>query len=92
MENSIEKFIHIEEEHLVGFECKAPQVLVEIDMENGFPKEIEVIWEAGYFLQKLDYWWVPFRCHKCWETGHSKDQSGSVEPRLARIWALRLLL
>ena len=33
--NSIGKFILIEEEHLMGFERKAPQVLVEIDLEEG---------------------------------------------------------
>ena len=65
MENFIGKFIHIEDSHLMGFDRKVPHVLVEMEMENGLPKDLEVVWEGGTFMQKLDYWRVPFQFHRC---------------------------
>ena len=50
-------------------------------MENGLPKELEVVWEGGSFVQKLDYWRVSFQCHCCRGTIHSKENCFSSRQR-----------
>ena len=55
MVNAIRKLIHIEEEQVIGFEWKSPQVLVEMDTVARVPEELEIVWEGDSFVQKLDY-------------------------------------
>ena len=42
--NSIGRFILIKDDQLLGFDQRAPWMLVEIDMEEGLIEEIKVIW------------------------------------------------
>ena len=41
--NIIEKFVLIEEEQLMAAESKLPRMLVEINVEDGLPEEMEVV-------------------------------------------------
>ena len=54
--NSIGHFILVEEaETLVVADKRLPRVLVEVDISERILVEVEVIWNEGYFTQKLDY-------------------------------------
>ena len=70
--SSLGTFILMEDEHLFGCECSMPHMLVDLDVSEGLPVDMEIIWEKGSIIQKLDYWRVAFCCHTCQETGHSK--------------------
>lgn len=71
--NSIGRFILIEDEVLLSSDRRAPRTLVEMDTGDGLPGDLEVQWDGGSFVQRLDYWKVPFRCHLCRLIGHSQD-------------------
>ena len=70
--NSIDTFLLIEDEQLLGFERSSPRVLVDMDLSHGLPNDLEVIWEGGSFIQHLDYWRIAFRCHHCILNSHAK--------------------
>lgn len=53
--NTIGIFILIEDEQLMGFERNALRTLVDIDLGDGLPEELDVVWEVGTFIQPLDY-------------------------------------
>ena len=56
----------------MGFERTTAQILVDMDLTEGFPVEMDIIWDEGIFVQKIDYWKVAFHCHCYRQTGHSK--------------------
>ena len=58
--NSIGRFVLTNEEQLLSSERKIPHMLVDMDVEKGLPEEVEVIWDGGSFIQRLDYWKIPF--------------------------------
>lgn len=68
--NSIGRFILIQESTLIATDCQIPMVLVDIDSTEGLPKEGEVRWEVGAFIQRLDYWRIPFSCFRYHKSGH----------------------
>ena len=70
--NSIDTFLLIEDEQLLGFERSSPRVLVDMDLSHGLSDDLEVIWEGGYFIQHLDYWRIAFRYHHCIMNSHAK--------------------
>lgn len=70
--NSVGWFILMEEEQLMGAERRSPRMLVDIDSSDGLLGELEVVWEGGSFMQQLDYWNIPFHCHRCHKVGHAK--------------------
>jgi hypothetical protein len=43
---------------------------VELDLSKGLLPNPEVVWKSWTFIQKLDYWKIPFRCSECREIGH----------------------
>ena len=53
--NSIGTFILMEEERLLDFENSMSRVLVEMDLSKGFPYALEIIWDEGSFIHRLDY-------------------------------------
>lgn len=48
-------------------------MMVDMDLIDGLPDELEVLWDGGTFIQHLDYWKISFRYHLCRLTGHSKE-------------------
>lgn len=70
--NSVGWFILMEEEQLMGVERWSPRMLVDINSSDGLLGELEVVWEGGSFIQQLDYWNIPFHCHRCHKVGHAK--------------------
>ena len=49
--NSLDHFILMEDEQLLRFKRVSPRILVEMEMEDGPMKELEVFWEKGSFFQ-----------------------------------------
>ena len=52
------------------------------------PEELEVVWEGGSLVQKLDFWRIPFCSKRCRGMSHSKvncfksGHKGYVENRV----------
>ena len=69
--NTIGTFIIMEEDRLMGFERTTPHILVDLDLFERLPMEMDINWDEGSFVQKKDYWKVAFRCHCCGKIGHS---------------------
>lgn len=45
-------------------------ILVDIDASKGLPIEIKLSTPKGFWIQPLDYEGIPFRCRRCFKTGH----------------------
>ncbi|XP_059066283.1 uncharacterized protein LOC131857612 [Cryptomeria japonica] len=45
-------------------------ILVDIDASKGLPEEIKLSTPEGFWIQPLDYEGIPFRCRRCFKTGH----------------------
>jgi hypothetical protein len=74
IENSLGKFLHVDPKHLVGSDQRMGKILVEIDVNEGLPAEIDIDWRGYLIQQRLDYVGIPFRCFGCKETGHLRYQ------------------
>lgn len=46
------------------------RILVDIDSSKGLPAEIKLSTAKGFWIQPLDYEGIPFRCRRCFKTGH----------------------
>jgi hypothetical protein len=65
-----------EEQLRLGF----ARVLVEIDVDSDFPKEIEIIGINGVVVKVgIDYPWLPIKCKKCRSFGHVTHMCTKVE-------------
>ena len=65
VDKAIGHFILIEEYFMLASVIRLPRMLVQVDILEGLPTELEVVWGGGLFVQRLDYWKIPFRCHNC---------------------------
>ena len=45
---------------------------MEMDTVARVPEELEVVWEGGSLVQKLDFWRIPFCSKRCRGMSHSK--------------------
>jgi len=46
------------------------RICVEVDLEKGLPKAIEITLHNWTYLQQVDYEQLPFKCKICHEYGH----------------------
>jgi hypothetical protein len=62
---------------------------VEVDFREGLQDEIELVWQGFTWIQRIDYWKVPFRCYGCHEVGHLQAQCKhhpSQFPPFRKVW------
>ena len=65
-----------EEHQRLGF----ARILVEVDMNSNFPKEIEVVGVDGSrVVVGIEYPWLPVKCKKCKSFGHLSHACSKVE-------------
>jgi hypothetical protein len=68
-----------EEQIRLGF----ARVLVEIDIDSVFPKEVEVIGvDGGRVVVGIEYPWLPVKCKKCRSFGHLSHSCTKVEKQV----------
>ena len=53
--NAIGSFMFIEDDQLLGFDCSTPRIMVDMDLSEGLPNELEVLWDGSYYTHKLNY-------------------------------------
>ena len=53
-------------------------VLVELDVSQGPPMKIDIVWGQKIVVQRLDYLKIPFRCHYYRDMGHLKDRCPKI--------------
>jgi hypothetical protein len=70
--NSIGLFIQLEDRIFIDPDKRMPRVLVELEVEDGLPAELDIHWEGGIHVQRLDFFKVPFCYHRCRKTRHLK--------------------
>jgi hypothetical protein len=58
------------------------RVLVELEVEEGLPAKLDIHWEGGIHVQRLDFMKVPFCYHRCRKTRHLKRDC----PRFASMY------
>jgi hypothetical protein len=64
-------------------------VQIVVDLKEGLSKEIELVWGQFRWLQKIDYWRIPFRCFSCHQVGHVQEECSRVNsffPPFKRTW------
>lgn len=62
------------------------RILVEIDVSKGLPTEVILKSSRGSWIQLLDYEGVPFRCRRCFKTGHAATQCGFEKKSKIATW------
>jgi hypothetical protein len=68
-----------EEQQRLGF----ARVLVEVDMNSNFPKELEVVGVDGSrVVVGIEYPWLPVKCKKCKTFGHPSHACTKVEKQV----------
>ena len=60
----------VEPDFHLAYDKRIACVLVELDVSQGLPAEVEILCGEHLIVQKLDYLRVPFRCSICRETRH----------------------
>jgi hypothetical protein len=72
-------FVTEEQQQRLGF----ARVLVEVDMDSNFPKEIEVVGVDGSkVVVGIEYPWLPVKCKKCKSFGHLSDACSKVDKQV----------
>ena len=66
--NSLGKYIDKAELKPPMLSCT--RICVEVDLEKGLPKAINLNMEGWKHLQTVDYEQIPFKCKVCHEYGH----------------------
>jgi len=64
-------------------------VQISVDLKEGMTNEIELEWGDFKWVQKIDYWRVPFRCYGCHQASHVQDECRRAPvhfPPFQRIW------
>jgi hypothetical protein len=65
-----------EEQLRLGF----ARVLVEVDIDSAFPKEVEIIGINGDVVKiGIEYPWLPIKCKKCRSFGHASHTCTKIE-------------
>jgi hypothetical protein len=68
-----------EEQIKLGF----ARVLVEMDIDSIFPKEVEVIGvDGGRVVVGIEYPWLHVKCKKSWSFGHLSHSCTEVEKKV----------
>jgi hypothetical protein len=59
------------------------RVLVEVDMEFGFPKEIKIVGvDGGRVVVGIEYPWLALKCKKCKSFGHLSHSCTKIEKQV----------
>jgi len=46
---------------------------VEVNVREGLVGSVEIVYGENFWIQKLDYWKLPFRCFECHDIGHVRS-------------------
>jgi hypothetical protein len=59
------------------------QLRLEVDMESGFPKEIEIVGvDGGRVVVRIEYPWLPLKCMKYKSFGHLSHSCTKIEKQV----------
>lgn len=75
--------MYVDSSLLSSLDRQMGKMLVELDLFEGLPTEIEIEWRGMVIQQKLDYMGVPFRCSVCKETGHLRHNCSGNSKKVA---------
>lgn len=88
--NRLGRFLFVDESIFSSADKRVARILVEIDISQGLLEELTIVWREYTYVQKLDYWKVPFRCFSCRQTGHLKEDC--PRPRIKQLRPMIKLL
>jgi hypothetical protein len=91
--NQIGKFLSCETGWAKKVERHWAQVQIEVDLKEGLMDEIELVWGEFKWVQKIDYWRVPFRCFGCHQVGHLQAECHKAPSHFSpfqKIWKWKL--
>jgi hypothetical protein len=78
------KFLFVDPILLSGSHRRMGKMLVQFNMFEGLPIEIEVEWRDTVFQQRLDYMGVSFGCSECKNMGHLRHQCRGEKNKVAQ--------
>ena len=83
--NTIGRFVAVEDDFMHSYDKRMEMILVELDITDGLPVEIEILFLDRLFTQRLDYLRIPFHCSRCRDVGHLRREClvllhGAVSP------------
>lgn len=62
------------------------RLLVVVDVSMGLPSEISITSSKGSWLQSVDYEGIPFKCRRCFKTGHNVDSCTRLRVKRTASW------
>jgi hypothetical protein len=69
--NDLDRYMYVDISFTSTGKISVDRVLVSLNIRKGLTEEIELSWGDRYFLQKLDYEGIPFKCCRCHKHGHN---------------------
>jgi len=58
------------------------QIYLGVDIEKGFPKDIQLTLDNWSYVQNVDYEKLSFKCKACHEYGHFEKNCSKSKPDL----------
>lgn len=79
-------FLMVDDESSGILHSTYARILVEINVSKGLPAEVLLKSSKGSWVQSLDYEGIPFRCRRCFNTGHSAAHCGFEKKTKTTTW------
>ena len=71
--NTIGRFVAVEDDFHLAYDKQVARILVEMDISQGLPAEVDILCNEHLLIQRLNYLHVPFRCSCCRTVGHLRN-------------------
>ncbi|GLJ24654.1 hypothetical protein SUGI_0471370 [Cryptomeria japonica] len=84
--NSLDKFLMTDDDSLNLLHTTFAHLVVEIDVSRDLPSEISISSSKSSWLQSVDYEGIPFRCRRCFKTGHNVDSCARRRVKQPTSW------
>ncbi|GLJ11251.1 hypothetical protein SUGI_0148660 [Cryptomeria japonica] len=76
----------VDEDYLNLLHITFARLLVVVDVTMGLPSKISITSSTGSWLQFVDYEGIPFRCRRCFKTGHTIDSCTRLRVKHSMSW------
>jgi len=70
IDNKIGTVVGIEPNWASKKDSQCAWVQVEVNVREGLVGSVEIVYGENFWIQKVDYWKLPFRCFECHDIRH----------------------
>jgi hypothetical protein len=95
IDNNIGVFIRLEPNWFSKPDRRWAWIQVEVDTSEGLVGNVDIVMGSKTWHQKVDYWKIPFRCHRFHKIGHLKANCNRFSPLYqahSKVWGRKSTL